>query len=314
MQEFGVEFSDTIVLQALARLLFYTIFAWILMVLNVEIGKKMGYIKRFVYSIIISIGAYILYIAIENPLLDYISINRFFRGDQLFYIFFILFATYLSGWFYALLRKQYQTGLDNEYLKNETLSSKIDALTNRINPHFFFNALNSLHSLILEDQKERSLAYVANMSNVFRYILQSEKRGVVELTSELNFLTAYIFMLKVKYENKLIFDIKIPDKYKSYTIPVLSLLPIIENVAKHNEISNSAPMTISIYTEESKIIISNPIQLKLEHYHSSGIGIKDLKERFFLLTGKQIEVEQTETLFKVGLPLIKDIRKSSQIW
>ena len=164
---------------------------------------------------------------------------------------------------------------------------ELKALTAQINPHFFFNALNSLHALIVEGQNQKSLAYLSNLSNVFRYILQSEKKELVALKDELSFLETYRFMLSVKYEEKLTFDIQINPAYMSCQLPVLSLLPLIENVIKHNEISARNPMRLSIYsTHEPSLVILNRKQPKLDEVEKVGIGLKNLDNRFALLRKK----------------------------
>ena len=179
--------------------------------------------------------------------------------------------------------------LIQENYVNEILSkdARLKALENQINPHFFFNALNSLHALIVEGQNQKSLAYLSNLSNVFRYILQSEKKELVALKDELSFLETYRFMLSVKYEEKLTFDIQINPAYMSCQLPVLSLLPLIENVIKHNEISARNPMRLSIYsTHEPSLVILNRKQPKLDEVEKVGIGLKNLDNRFALLVKK----------------------------
>ena len=181
---------------------------------------------------------------------------------------------------------------------------ELKALTAQINPHFFFNALNSLHALIVEGQNQKSLAYLSNLSNVFRYILQSEKKELVALKDELSFLETYRFMLSVKYEEKLTFDIQINPAYMSCQLPVLSLLPLIENVIKHNEISARNPMRLSIYsTHEPSLVILNRKQPKLDEVEKVGIGLKNLDNRFALLVKKRIRIEDTDEFFRVSLPL-----------
>lgn len=191
-----------------------------------------------------------------------------------------------------------------EKLKNESLQSQITALNNQINPHFFFNALNALHSLIMEENKERSLEYVSNLSNVFRYILQSGKRDIVSLSEELAFLETYQFMLSVKYEQRLSFDIRMDGLYGDCKLPVLSLLPIIENVTKHNEVSSRHPMDIELFVEGQNLVIRNEKRKKLDAVDSGGIGLENLNNRFKLLTGKEIRITSAGDTFSIYLPLL----------
>ncbi|MDP4176584.1 MAG: histidine kinase, partial [Bacteroidota bacterium] len=224
--------------------------------------------------------------------------------------FFVLLIVYLGGLIYKLYMKKIEAEKSLDKLRSESLQSKLTALNNQINPHFFFNALNSLYSLIMEDKKESSLSYLSNLSNVFRYILRSETKAVISLKEELSFLEEYKSMMSVKYGNKLIFDCRIEERYLSYKLPVLTLLPIIENVAKHNEISSTNPMVIHICTDDDNLIIMNKIKKKIDPVLSEGIGLKNLNNRFKILLNKEIKIKMTHEDFYVYLPLIRESDES----
>ena len=273
--------------------------------------------KRLIYSLIITcvfclVGSLIFNVGSdESHLLRHLLDGR--RKDigesviglliRFISIFVIIYA---SSWVYKLSLKKIEAEKNYENLKFENLQSQLRALNNQINPHFFFNALNSLHSLILEDKKDKSLSYLANISNIFRYILQSEKKGLVKLKDELYFLEIYQFTLFVKYEKKLELDVQIEERYKEYEIPVLSLLPVIENVSKHNEISNKYPMLITVKVEDEKLVIQNNKRDKLDVVQSEGVGLNNLNKRFKLLMDKEIEIDNAEHFFTIYLPLKND--------
>lgn len=219
---------------------------------------------------------------------------------------YILFIVYIGILIYKLYRKKVETEKTLEKLKTESLQSKLTALSNQINPHFFFNALNSLHSLIIEDKKESSLAYLTTLSNVFRYILRSETKNLVSLKDELAFLAEYKYMLDIKYGNKLTVDCNIEDEKMNYRIPVLSLLPILENVIKHNEISNANHMVVNITVLEDSITIANKIKKRIDPVPSDGTGLVNLNNRYKLLVNKEIIIKQDGEIFSVCLPLIKE--------
>lgn len=218
--------------------------------------------------------------------------------------FYVLFIVYIGGMIYKLYMNKIDVEKSLEKLKSESLQSKLTALNNQINPHFFFNALNSLYSLIMEDKKESSLSYVSNLSNVFRYILRSETKAVISLKEELLFLGEYKSLMAVKYGDKLAFDCRIEEKYLTYRLPVLTLLPLIENVTKHNEISSSNPMVIHISTDDDRLIIKNKIKKKIDPVSSEGIGLANLNNRFKILTKKEIKIKIIQEEFHVYLPLI----------
>jgi LytS/YehU family sensor histidine kinase len=211
----------------------------------------------------------------------------------------------MTGHVFAMYNEQKHRELEIEQLKNENLQSRYDALSSQVNPHFFFNSLNSITALVREGKKMQTLEYIHKLSEVFRYILQSDKKGLVCLKEELDFLEAFRYMFEVRYANKLSFLIIVPkEKKERLMIPVLSLLPLVENVMKHNVIDSDNPMEISIVLNcNNELIISNPVHEKLDVL-TNGIGLSNLSERFTMLTTKKITIEKNKTEFRVILPLI----------
>jgi len=191
-----------------------------------------------------------------------------------------------------------------EQLKIENLQIRCNALTNQINPHFFFNSLNSLSALIRNKNENDTLAYVSKLSEVFRYMLQSEKKGLVTLSEELAFVEAFSYMMEVRFAGQLMFNIIVPEDSMDLKLPVLSLLPLIDNVVVHNTIDSQHEMCVDIsLNEQTELVISNPIFPKLTPPTTNGTGLKNLEHRFGLLMNRQIRSEKDETVFKVYLPL-----------
>lgn len=218
---------------------------------------------------------------------------------------FVLLIIMLSIFLLHLLDKKQEMKLEYEKIKVEKLQNSYNALMGQINPHFFFNSLNGLDSLIRTGEQEKPLEYLEGLSNVFRYILQSDHKTLVTLNEELNFVNAYTYLLSVRYENKLFFSIQVAEPCLPKKLPILSLLPLIENAVKHNIISMQHPLRIEIYTvSESLLVVSNPIQPKMEDYVCSGIGLKNLQGRYLMLTGENIYIEKSNGYFKVFLPLL----------
>lgn len=218
---------------------------------------------------------------------------------------FVLLTIVLSMFLFHLLDKKQEMKLEYEKIKVEKLQNSYNALMGQINPHFFFNSLNGLDSLIRAGGQEKPLEYLEGLSNVFRYILQSDHKTLVTLNEELNFVNAYTYLLSVRYENKLFFSIQVAEPCLPKRLPILSLLPLIENAVKHNIISMQHPFRIEMYTvSESLLVVSNPIQPKIEDYVCSGIGLKNLQGRYLMLTGENIYIEKSNGYFKVFLPLL----------
>ena len=205
-----------------------------------------------------------------------------------------------------LYTRQREKEQEIERLRFENLQSRCDALANQVNPHFFFNSLNGISSLIRKKNDENTLMYVNQLSDIFRYILQSDRKGLVTLREELEFIQSFQYVMEVRFANKLVFAIDVAERQKDLlTLPVLSLLPLVDNVTVHNRIDSEHKMEISIrLNEQSELVVSNPIYPKLSPPDTNGTGLSNLENRFNLLMNKQIRVESDEETFRVYLPLI----------
>lgn len=142
------------------------------------------------------------------------------------------------------------------------------------------------------------------MSDVFRYILQSDKKGLVSLEEELEFVNAFFYMMEVRFASKLNFKIDVDTSKRCYKLPVLSILPLIENVVVHNKIDSEHKMVVAIVlNDKNELVVSNPKYPKLTPAETNGTGLKNLSNRFSLLMNKRIRIEDTEDTFNVYLPL-----------
>ena len=216
---------------------------------------------------------------------------------------FAVAVSMLYGWVYVLNSKQQAVVMENERLKNENLTTRYNMLVGQINPHFFFNSLNSLAMLVREKHDEKALTYIDQLSYTFRYIIQNGQSTLMTLDEELKFVEAYSYLFKIRYADKLFFDIDIEEKYRTWTLPALSLQPLIGNAVKHNTITRSKPFHISIRTENGWLVVSNPKVPKLEPEPSTGIGLENLRNRWHLITGRDIEIIDTDKEFVVRMPL-----------
>ena len=149
--------------------------------------------------------------------------------------------------------------------------------------------------------------YVHELSDIFRYILQSDKRGLVTLREELEFIQSFRYVMEVRFANKLVFSIQVDEAMQDeLTLPVLSLLPLVENVTVHNRIDSEHKMEITIRLKRAKeLVVSNPIYPKLSPPDTNGTGLRNLESRFTLLMNRQIRIECDENTFRVYLPLSK---------
>lgn len=228
----------------------------------------------------------------------------------MFQFFIVAILSALIGHIYLLYKLQRSKEKEIELLKVENLQSRYDALTNQINPHFFFNSLNGLTSLIRKQHQEATLTYVLKLSDVFRYILRSDKKGLVSLAEELAFVRSFAYMMEVRFANKIYFDIAVSTEMLTYQLPVLSILPLLDNIVVHNTIDSLHQMNIRIDTDQSdNLRITSPIFPKIQQPDTTGTGLKNLGSRFKLLLNREIQIEERSDTFTVILPLNKgDIR------
>jgi len=215
---------------------------------------------------------------------------------------FALFVIFISQIIY-LSQKQQQFVSQYEALETENIRIRYEALKNQVNPHFFFNALSILDSLVAIDQ-QKAQKFIQKFSLIFRYILHN--KDVVTLNDELDFIYNYSDLMKIRYADGLKIDFSIDDKYGSYLVVSLGLQTLVENAIKHNIISKQKPLLITIQTtNDGMLVISNNYQPKDMSQPCSGIGLKNLYEMYLLKWGKGILIENTETDFSVSLPLIR---------
>jgi LytS/YehU family sensor histidine kinase len=170
-----------------------------------------------------------------------------------------------------------------------------------------FNSLNTLRSLVRENQ-DKAQDYIQELSRVLRYTLQSNESQSVSLREEMEFASAYIFLLKMRFENNLQFDIQIGKSFEDYRLPPMAVQVLIENAVKHNEISDRKPLTIHISTDsEGYLSVSNDIQPKRTAASGTGIGLVNLAKRYRLLFKQDIQITEDKE-FTVCIPLIDEVQ------
>jgi sensor histidine kinase YesM len=194
-----------------------------------------------------------------------------------------------------------QTAIDAEKFKKESASAKFESLRSQVNPHFLFNSLNALTNLVYEDQ-DKAAKFIKQMSDVYRYLLETKDKEIVPLEEEKKFLTSYLFLQQIRFGDKLKLTISI-DNEKGM-IPPLVLQMLVENAIKHNIIAEDKPLHISIYMQPEYIVVENNLQKKnILVEDSTGIGLDNICKRYEFLTDRKVEVIDGEK-FTVRLPLI----------
>jgi sensor histidine kinase YesM len=286
------------------RYLFISVLIGILLKYNLSRIPELIFSKRLFHTFLITGLAYIIYVLIS---LLFRYKGDCFTGNLLFQFFVVFIISGFVGHVAFLNSEQLRKEQEIEQLKTENLQSRYDALTNQINPHFFFNSLNGLTSLIRKKNEENALEYVNKLSDVFRYVLQSDKKGLVTLNEELEFVQAFQYMMEVRFASKLIFTVNVPCEKRHLKIPVLSILPLIDNVVVHNIIDSEHKMEVNIcLNDRMELSVSNPVYPKLSPPNTNGTGLKNLENRFSLLMDRQIRIKNDGSRFTVYLPLKLD--------
>jgi len=186
-------------------------------------------------------------------------------------------------------------------LEKDNIEAKYETLKSQINPHFIFNSLNSLISMVDENPKAKD--YIQNLSEFLRYVIKSRDRELVLVRDELTMLTKYINLQQSRFGKNLKVDIDVPEQTYHYSVPPLVLQMLLENCIKHNIISKEKPLTISIYSNHEHLVIENTLQPKPE-VTSTGLGLPNITERYAFFTSGEVKIEQTHHLFKVSIPLL----------
>lgn len=215
-----------------------------------------------------------------------------------------IFLTFLNEGI-SRFEKFKTTITENEQLKKEYMHSQLLGLKSQMNPHFLFNSLNSLSSLIHEDS-EIAEEFLDHMSKVYRYLLRNNEEKFVTLETEINFIKSYYFLLKVRHEEGLQLHIQVTPESKARWIPPLTLQMIIENAMNQNALSRSKPLTISIQDSEDGLRIVNSIAPKINSVHSNAEIEENINNKYRLLCGCEIEIEETEKQRSIVLPVIEN--------
>ncbi|HMO61727.1 MAG TPA: histidine kinase [Ferruginibacter sp.] len=212
----------------------------------------------------------------------------------------MVIAVYESIYFMHQLRHSVE---ETEKLKRENLNAQLDALRTQVNPHFLFNNLNTLVSLIPENPG-LATDFVQQLSKLYRYILEVKDEQSILLKDELGVLQAYAFLLQTRFGSNLKVHIDVPAEKMDKRIVPLSLQLLMENAIKHNIISAEKPLHIHIFSNNGSLVVDNNLQVK--HYvpESTGIGLDNIRNRYKLLGEKTVSVADTGTNFTVTIPLI----------
>lgn len=183
----------------------------------------------------------------------------------------------LQGWKRSIL--------EVEKYKTESINAQLQNLKSQINPHFLFNNLSVLSSLVYDDA-DKAVDFINQLSKVYRYVLEQKDTELVTLESEMKFIEAYIYLLKIRFGNNIEFHIDIPTPNKAMILPPMSLQILFENAIKHNEVSSEHPLHIYLTAVNCKLEVKNLMQIRIQNEAPSNTGLKNIIERYRFLQMK----------------------------
>jgi sensor histidine kinase YesM len=215
---------------------------------------------------------------------------------------FLVLGVYETAAFYFQLQKSL---LEKERLVKENVQSQLESLKNQVNPHFFFNSLNTLAYLIPEDPAKAE-TFVQKLSKAYRYILEIRERELATLAEELHFLDAYACLLTERFGGNLRIDVSVPEAFLQKKIVPLSLQMLFENAIKHNVISTQHPLTIEVFVEKGdRLVVRNNLLKKNQDMPSTKVGLQNIMNRYRFVSDREVEVIVTQQHFIVVLPLVE---------
>ncbi|UJH69236.1 2TM domain-containing protein [Allomuricauda sp. SCSIO 65647] len=243
----------------------------------------------------------VIYIGFEGKDWD-----SFIAGEKaIFYVVALLITLVVTVIFHAA--RFYKNWQENRVKEQKiiagTASAKFDALKNQLDPHFLFNSLNVLTSLIEEDTRQAQ-RFTTSLSKVYRYVLEQKNKDLVTVNEELRFARTYVQLLKMRFEDSITFDIPEEAKNPEAKIVPLSLQLLLENAVKHNVVSSTRPLKIKVFEEDGQLVVSNNLQEKQVVKKSSGVGLQNIRQRYGILTDREVYIQKSNTEFTVALPML----------
>jgi len=293
---------------------FFTFVLWVLLwrgnnIVTHYVNSKISWfkfpVKRLVVGFISTIGYTLAAVVCTMTLFEKLF-DFNFGSSFMWTIYFAVTVTILISLILhsrEFLLSWKKAALDAEVLQKESVTAKYESLKSQVSPHFLFNSLNALTNLVYEDQ-DKAAKFIKQLSEVYRYVLDTRDKEAVSLEEEKKFLNSYLFLQQIRYGNKLKLDVHLDDTRSMVAPLVLQML--VENAIKHNIISEENPLHIKIYVQEGFIIVENDLQKKSVMLDESpGVGLENITKRYEFLSDKKVEIIEGDK-FMVKLPVIPE--------
>ncbi|MBU2951338.1 2TM domain-containing protein [Tamlana agarivorans] len=312
----GFEASNTNTL--LLDFVFYQLYGFVLGYSNMYFFKylnglnwnKKAYVKRIIIGVVGSlvitlVGLFVLRSALAMVYYD-MDFNTFLSREKIEYYQFGLWITLtIVAIFHVIYyyNRYQQNKLKEQKVIAGTASAKFDALKNQLDPHFLFNSLNVLTSLIEENPKNAQ-KFTTGLSKVYRYVLEQKSKELVTVDEELKFANTYMSLLKMRFEDSIVFTMPEQASNPESKVVPLSLQLLLENAVKHNMVTSSKPLHITIYEDQNNLVVENNFQPKQIVKKSSGVGLNNINQRYNLLTNRKVNIIKEAKRFAVAIPML----------
>ncbi|MDX1762073.1 MAG: 2TM domain-containing protein [Christiangramia sp.] len=311
----GLKFENLIDLDYLGVYFFYSFTLTLInSVYFYYFGEKIGWagagIKRVVIatigSIIVTLIGFFFCRLVDKTLFEGVPYAEFLKNESIrFYFFPLLFTSIISLFFHLVY---FYKAVQEKKVKEQkiiagTASAKFDALKNQLDPHFLFNSLNVLASLI-DENPEQAQRFTTALSKIYRYVLEQKDKELVSVKEELAFASTYMKLLKMRFENSIFFEIPEGFSNEEAKVVPLSLQLLLENTIKHNIVSEDRPLKIKIFEENGSLVVQNNFQKKEVLGNRKGVGLQNIVNRYDVVTDRKVLIEQDEDIFRVKLPVL----------
>ncbi len=261
-----------------------------------------GFLSSFAVSLLI---IFLLRI-FEDVVIEGESFAGFFSEEKIenYYIASVITLTIsLLTHAFNFYRRNQENRVKEQKMIAGTASAKFETLKNQIDPHFLFNSLNVLSSLI-EENPDSAQRFTTSLSKVYRYVLEQKDKELVSIQEELDFAKTYMNLLKMRFENSVFYEVPQSVSSPDARVVPLSLQLLLENTVKHNIVSQQKPLHIRIFEQDGYLVVQNDFQKKEVLQDRRGVGLQNIVSRYAIITARKVQIEQTEQYFTVKLPVL----------
>ncbi len=268
--------------------------------------QKYRIIIGFIGSVVINLGILFLLRVVQNVWFEGETYTAFIEHESFeFYFTSLIISLIISITFHAFYfyKKVQENKVKEQKIIAGTASAKFESLKNQIDPHFLFNSLNVLTSLI-EESPENAQKFTTSLSKIYRYVLEQKDKELVSAEEELKFADTYMRLLKMRFENSIFYELPKKISNPDAKVVPLSLQLLLENTVKHNVVSENKPLRIRIYEEDGYLVVENDYQKKEVLSSRKGVGLQNIVDRYSLVTERPVYIENTKNIFRIKLPIL----------